>query len=277
MPTIDVNGATIAYTDTGAPPGRPDAATAVFGHGLLFSGWMFHRQIAALRERYRCVTIDWRGQGDTPAAARGYDMDTLTQDAVALIGNLDVAPVHWVGLSMGGFVGMRIGARHPDLLRSLTLLDTSADPEDPAKIRQYRLLALVYRLVGAKPLLGRVRPIMFGPTFLADPANRAVLDEWAARLRACDPAGVRKAILAVCDRRPIADELGMITVPTLVAVGDDDVATPPAKAERLAALIRGAELVRIADSGHSSTVEQPAAVTDLLGAFLATIEPLRRP
>lgn len=277
MPTIDVNGATIAYTDTGAPPGRPDAATAVFGHGLLFSGWMFHRQIAALRERYRCVTIDWRGQGDTPAAARGYDMDTLTQDAVALIGNLDVAPVHWVGLSMGGFVGMRIGARHPDLLRSLTLLDTSADPEDPAKISQYRLLALVYRLVGAKPLLGRVRPIMFGPTFLADPANRAVLDEWAARLRACDPAGVRKAILAVCDRRPIADELGMITVPTLVAVGDDDVATPPAKAERLAALIRGAELVRIADSGHSSTVEQPAAVTDLLGAFLATIEPLRRP
>lgn len=277
MPTIDVNGATIAYTDTGAPPGRPDAATAVFGHGLLFSGWMFHRQIAALRERYRCVTIDWRGQGDTPAAARGYDMDTLTQDAVALIGSLDVAPVHWVGLSMGGFVGMRIGARHPDLLRSLTLLDTSADPEDPAKIRQYRLLALVYRLVGAKPLLGRVRPIMFGPTFLADPANRAVLDEWAARLRACDPAGVRKAILAVCDRRPIADELGMITVPTLVAVGDDDVATPPAKAERLAALIRGAELVRIADSGHSSTVEQPAAVTDLLGAFLATIEPLRRP
>lgn len=277
MPTIDVNGATIAYTDTGAPPGRPDAATAVFGHGLLFSGWMFHRQIAALRERYRCVTIDWRGQGDTPAAARGYDMDTLTQDAVALIGSLDVAPVHWVGLSMGGFVGMRIGARHPDLLRSLTLLDTSADPEDPAKISQYRLLALVYRLVGAKPLLGRVRPIMFGPTFLADPANRAVLDEWAARLRACDPAGVRKAILAVCDRRPIADELGMITVPTLVAVGDDDVATPPAKAERLAALIRGAELVRIADSGHSSTVEQPAAVTDLLGAFLATIEPLRRP
>jgi 3-oxoadipate enol-lactonase len=69
MPTISVNGATIAYSDTGAPDGRPDAPTIVFGHGLLFSGWVFHPQIAVMREQYRCVTIDWRGQGDTPATA----------------------------------------------------------------------------------------------------------------------------------------------------------------------------------------------------------------
>jgi 3-oxoadipate enol-lactonase len=43
-------------------------------------------------------------------------MDTLTEDAVALIGLLDVAPVHYVGLSMGGFVGLRIAARRGELL-----------------------------------------------------------------------------------------------------------------------------------------------------------------
>src|SRR5262245_30544489 len=126
MPTLKTDGATVAYTDTGAPPDHPDARTIVFGHGLLFSGWMLRDQIADLRDTFRCVTIDWRGQGETPAATSGYDMDTLAADARALIEHLDVGPVHYAGLSMGGFVGQRLAARHPELIRSLTLLDTSA-------------------------------------------------------------------------------------------------------------------------------------------------------
>src|SRR4051794_6302530 len=119
MAILQVNGVPIAYTDSGAPADRPDAATIVFGHGLLFSGWQFHEQIEALNDRYRCVTVDWRGQGDTPPTADGYDMDTLTGDAIGLIEQLGVAPVHYVGLSMGGFVGQRIAARRGELLRTL--------------------------------------------------------------------------------------------------------------------------------------------------------------
>jgi pimeloyl-ACP methyl ester carboxylesterase len=268
MPILTANGARIAYTDTGPPPARPDAPTVIFGHGLLFSGWMFHHQVQALRERYRCVTVDWRGQGDTPATPDGYDMDTLTADAVGVIRALGVAPVHWVGLSMGGFVGMRLAARHGEVLRSLALLDTSAGPEDPDKISRYRLLALAYRLVGIRPIRGQVEPIMFGPTLRADPAGRAVIDEWATRLSRCDRAGMRRAILGVCDRAPIEGELDAITVPTLVAVGDDDVATPPAKARRIVEAIPDATLSGIPHSGHSCAIEQPDTVTTLLGDFL---------
>src|SRR5262245_8514505 len=91
-------GATVAYRDCGVPADRPDAPTIVFGHGLLFGGWMFRPQVQALSAQYRCVTIDWRGQGDTPASEAGYDMDSLTGDVVALIEHLGVAPVHYVGL-----------------------------------------------------------------------------------------------------------------------------------------------------------------------------------
>jgi pimeloyl-ACP methyl ester carboxylesterase len=66
VPTVTVNGATVAYSDTGLPQDKPDAPTIVFGHGLLFSKWMFSAQIAVLRSDYRCVALDWRGQGDTP-------------------------------------------------------------------------------------------------------------------------------------------------------------------------------------------------------------------
>ncbi|HVW41239.1 MAG TPA: alpha/beta fold hydrolase [Amycolatopsis sp.] len=260
VPTMKVNGATIAYTDTG--PGA--AETVLFGHGLLFGGWMFGAQIEALRDRYRCVTIDWRGQGDSPPAAGGYDMDTLTGDAVELIKALGLAPVHWVGLSMGGFVGQRIAARHGELLRSLTLLDTSARPENPAKARDYKRLALIQRLIGIKPILSRVRPSLFGPAAPAD-----AVGEWTRRIVRADRAAVRRAVLGVAGRQPVLDEIGRITVPTLVVVGADDRATPPPESERMAAAIPGARLEVVANCGHSCTLEQPAAITGLLRSFLA--------
>ena len=161
MPTFARGSATIAYSDTGAPPERADAPAVFFGHALLFSGWMFHPQIAAPKSQYRCVAIDWRGQGDSPAANDGYDMDTLTDDAVALIESLRVAPVHFVGLSMGGFVGQRIDARRPELIRTLTLLDTSAGPQRDAT--KFKLLSTVFRVTGIGVLRKTVLPMVFAP------------------------------------------------------------------------------------------------------------------
>lgn len=268
---LDVAGARIHYTDTGAPPGRPDAATVVFGHGLLFSGWMFHPQVAALCSSYRCVTIDWRGQGESPAARRGYDMDTLTGDAVAVIESLDVGPVHYAGLSMGGFVGQRLAARHGHLLRSLTLLDTSPDREPLLSAVQDVAMAVVYPLIGIRPLVPAVLPIMFGPTMRADPAGEPVIAGFRSRLAACNRLGIMKAVLGVALRKPVYAELDRIAVPTLVIVGADDRPTPVAKARRIADRVPGARLEIVADSGHSSTVEQPARVNALLEQFLATV------
>lgn len=268
MTLIEANGVQVKVHDTGAPAGRPDAPAVVFGHGLLFSGHMFDAQVARLRSSYRCVTIDWRGQGQTPATSDGYDMDTLFADAAAVIERLDAGPVHYVGLSMGGFVGMRLAARRPELLRTLTLLDTSAGPEDPDKVKQYRLLASIYRWVGMKPLEGKVKPLMFGPAFLASPGADRAVARWKSVLAGADRGGMKKAIHGVTDRLPIADELSAITVPTLIVVGEDDVATPVHKSETIAAGISGSTLRTVPDCGHSSTVEQPEILADLIEEFL---------
>jgi 3-oxoadipate enol-lactonase len=272
MPTIDVPGATVAYRDTGVPAGVPDAPTVVFGHGLLFGGWMFRSQVAALQERYRCVTIDWRGQGESPAARAGYDMDSLTADAVALITRLGTGPVHWVGLSMGGFVGQRLAARHGELIRSLTLLDTSAEAEEPAKVRERRQMALFQLVFGMGPLLGKVKPLLFGPGFLADPGSDELIGEWIRRLGETRRTAVRKAVLGVAERMPVAAELGRITAPTLVVVGADDRATPPEHSRRIASAIPGARLSIVPDCGHSSTLEQPGVLGDLLTEFLSEVD-----
>jgi 3-oxoadipate enol-lactonase len=272
MPTIDVRGRVIGYTDSGAPAGNPGAPAVVFGHGLLFGGWMFRPQIETLREHYRCVTVDWRGQGETPATRAGYDMDTLTGDAAELIAALGLGPVHWVGLSMGGFVGQRLAARHGELLRSLTLLDTSADAEMPARARERVRLAWFQVFFGIRPVLGQIRPLLFGPAFLMNPASADVIAEWWRRLRGSSRSAIRKAVIGVARRAALDGEIGRITLPTLVVVGADDRATPPAHAERIAALIPGARLRVVADCGHSSTLEQPAVVSTLLAEFLAAVD-----
>jgi 3-oxoadipate enol-lactonase len=268
MRLLEVNGAQVFVEDTGPPPGRPDAEAVVFGHGVLFSGKSFDAQVSRLRDRYRCVAVDFRGQGLSPAAESGYDMDSLTDDVVAVIDQLGLGRVHFVGLSMGGFVGMRLAARHPELVRSLVLLDTSSGPEPSANVPRYKLLAAIYSWFGIRPVRKPVEKIMFGPTYLADPRSKGEIEAWVEELSGLDRTGVKKAIYGVIERDPIHPEIGRITTPTLVAVGSDDVATTRDKSEAIAAAIPGSRLEVIADAGHSSSIEQPEAVSDLVETFL---------
>ena len=78
---------------------------------------------------------------------------------------------------------------------------------------------------------------------------------WKARLSA-NRRDIWRAVNGVIEREGVYDELASITVPTLIVVGDEDVATVPAKAERIHAAIRGSTLVRIPGAGHSSSVER---------------------
>src|SRR5262249_49737778 len=83
-----------------------------------------------------------------------------------------------------------------------------------------------------------------------------------------------RAVNGVVDRAPIHGELGRIRAPTLVVVGEEDMATVPEKSERIAAAIAGARLGRLPRGGHSSTVEEPAAATAAIEDFLATLPPV---
>lgn len=265
MPTFRRGHTTIAYTDTGAPGGRDDAPVVVFAHGLLFSGWMFQHQVAHLRDRYRCVTIDFRGQGDSPRALGGYDMDTLTVDVAELLRHLRIPVVNFVGLSMGGFVGIRLAARNPESVHTLTLLDTAATAEEPANRSRYKTLARVYRVAGIRPLRSRIAPIMLAERNLSAPW----VDEWMSILERTDRAGLVHAIDSVADRDPCEDEAVRIIAPTLVAVGAEDVATPLEKSRRLVELIATTSYHEIPGAGHSPTMERPNEVNAILEAFLS--------
>lgn len=265
MPHVEVNGTSLYYEDTG--PGST-GKTIAFSHGLLWGTELFAPQVAALRERYRCIAWDHRGQGRSgPEYRHTIPMELVWQDAVALLDHLGVTQTHLAGLSMGGFVAMRIAARRPALVDKLVLLETSADPEPIENVARYRLLSKVYRAFGGRPIAGKVAPIMMGKSIIADPSRKAEVAGFVKLMtRRRD---VWKAVNGVIDRAGLAPwELAQIRAPTLVVVGDEDTATPLAKAEALVAAIAGAKLAVIPRAGHSSTVEEPTEVTRQLTQFL---------
>jgi pimeloyl-ACP methyl ester carboxylesterase len=266
MPTIDVNGTTLYYEDTG--PGST-GETIVFSHGLLWNTSLFAPQIAALRDRYRCIAWDHRGQGKSAADHRHtIGIELVWQDACALLDALQVKPVHFAGLSMGGFVAMRVGARRPDLVRSLILLETSMDPEPEERLPRYRLLTTIYRTLGPGVIRGQAGPIMFGSTILADKSRKAELAGYIKTITT--RRDVWKAVNGVMYRAGIGmDEMRRIRTPTVVIVGDEDQPTPIDKAQRIVAAIEGARLVTIPHAGHSAPVEQADAVTRAIEGFLA--------
>lgn len=265
MPTIDVNGTSLYYEDTG--PGST-GETIVFSHGLLWGTELFAPQIEALRGRYRCIAWDHRGQGQSAGDHRNcIGMELVWADAVGLLDKLRAGRVHFVGLSMGGFVGLRMAARRPDLVHKLVIMESSAEPEPRENIGRYRLLAAASRILGLGALSSRVAPIMLGRTILGDRARKADVTRFNGIM--ARRKDIWRAVNGVIDRAGVESELPRITAPTLVIVGDEDVATPRAKSERMVAGIARARLVTVPRAGHSSTVEEPVAVTTALAQFLS--------
>lgn len=260
---MKVGGADLHVEDSG---GRGPAI--VFSHGLLWSASMWRFQVAAFRDRYRCIAYDHRGQGKSEVTPSGYDMDTLAGDAAALIEQLGAAPAHFVGLSMGGFVGMRLAARRPELVRSLALMETASDGEPWRTAPKYAAMSFLTRFFGVGPFVPAVLKIMFAAPFREDPARAQLRAGLEKELRGNDLTGLRRAVSGVIRRKPVAaEELARIRAPTLVVSGELDSAVVPARSRRTAAQIPGAKFVTLPRAGHSSSLEEPEAVNRALREF----------
>lgn len=272
MPLLDVNGASLFYQDTQQQDPPRDRPAILFSHGLLWSGEMFSEQIAALRGQHRCVSYDHRGQGKSPQSQTPFDMETLYLDAVTIIEKLQLGPVHFVGLSMGGFVGMRLAARRPDLVRSLSLLETAADPEPWPNIPKYKALSFLAGVFGFRSMVRPIMRIMFGSAFLQDPGRTTLRKQMEDHLAALRHEPTEEALASVIQRKPILPELGRISAPTLVVHGEEDRAIVLPRAKQMAAAIKSARFVVVPRAGHTSSVEEPALVTDALRTFFTQLQ-----
>jgi len=255
--TARVNGTELRVEEVGA-----GAETVVFSPALFTNRGMFDPLIDALRDDYRCIRYDHRGQGDSGFGARQTSSDLLATeglyaDAVALLDELHVESCHWVGASIGGHVGMRLAARHPERVRSLVLIGPAMHPLSKANLRQIDVFAWAIR---ASNLLGR-----FGGGMRRTMADRITRNMFGATSRAVFgfPENTRGM-------------LAQIQAPTLLVAGDNPpTGVEPANANvedrEIQQAIPGSRLVIIPGAGHMVLVEEPRAATAAITEFIRTV------
>lgn len=211
---------------------------------------------------FRVVRHDHRGHGGSPVPPGPYTMDELGADALALLDRLGAARVHWVGLSLGGMVGMWLAQQAPERLDRLVLCCTSAKL-GPRTVWEERIASVRAEgtVVQAAPAVRRwftegFRDVRPEAVTLAEQMVTGTSDEGYA------------ACCAAIRDMDLTAGLPSITAPTLVIAGAQDQATPPEHAERIVAAVPGARLEVLDPGAHLIAVERSTRVTDLITEHL---------
>ena len=266
MPKLHVNGVQLHYEEYGS-----GNETIVFAHGYLMSHKMFAAQINALKDRYRIIAYDHRCHGESEVVKTPFGMYDLVDDGAALIDKLVGGPVHFMGMSTGGYVGVRLMVNRPELLKSVVLMDTSAESESAESLKQYNLLLTVVRYLGVRPVFSKAIAILMGEKFRTDPARKTEYQMWRRYIMGLNKTGLYQFGRAIFDRDSVHEHMSSIDIPTLMVVGDKDIPTPPEKARRLANTLPNAQLVLVPDAGHTAPTEEPAFVNAAIEKFLANL------
>ena len=256
---IKANGIQINYDVEG------DGPWLVMSHSLACDVRMWDEQLQALKGKYRVLRFDTRGHGGSDAPDGAYTLDMLADDLHGLLQALKIERPHFVGLSMGGMIGMTYALKHPGALRSLVLCDTSSRiPPEALPVWQERIQTVTAK--GMEPMVEPTLKRWFTEPFLT--RRPPVIERVAGMIRSTPPKGY----IGCCQAIPkinLTDRLGAIKGPVQVIVGEQDAGTPVAMSEAIQQAIPGSELVVLPSASHLSNLEQPEAFNRALSAFLA--------
>lgn len=227
---------------------------------------MWQRQLPALVEAYRVLVYDHRGHGQSTAGDRDtvWTMDLLVADVIGLMDTLDIDTAAFVGLSLGGALGLGLALAHPERLSRLVCCSARADA--PAAYRDlWRDRACSVSRDGITSVVGPTLERWF-----TDDAHRLrpdVVAEATAMLTATSPEGYIGAATALTTL-DYFDRLGGIDVPTLFLAGERDAAISPDVMRGMSEKTPGSRFVSIADAAHLTNMERPAAFNEELATWL---------
>jgi 3-oxoadipate enol-lactonase len=183
-----------------------------------------------------------------------------------LLDSLGIAETHFVGVSMGGLIGMTVALAHPERITSLALCDTTACYGPGVRPMWQDRLRVAESEGMTATLVDRTMAIWFTEAFRARRPD--VVERIAAMLRATDPHGYAAAIRAI-GFVDLSERIGAIRCPTLVVVGEQDPGTPPVMARVIHDRIAGSRLLVLPGAMHCAVVEAADRFQAALLAFLA--------
>jgi 3-oxoadipate enol-lactonase len=243
--------------------GSDRAPVLLMGPSLGTGVEMWDRQLT-LADQYRLIRFDHRGHGASPVPPGPYEIADFGGDVLALLDSLGVERASYAGVSLGGMVGMWLGAHAPDRIERLVLICTAAHMPPPSAWRERA--SAVLHAGSTEPVADAVVDRWLTPAYAAEhPETRA---ELRAMLTATDAHGYAWCCGAI-ERMDLRGELARIERPTLVISGAEDQATPVEKQAEIAAAIPAARHEIVAHAAHIAAVEQAGAVNRLIREHLS--------
>ncbi|MGE5536392.1 MAG: 3-oxoadipate enol-lactonase [Acidobacteriota bacterium] len=257
MPIIDADGCPINVQIDGPE----NAPVLMLSNSLGTNLHMWDAQVPEFTKHFRVVRYDRRGHGKSGVPKGPYSMERFGRDVLAIIDALKVDKINWCGLSMGGMVGMWLGANASNRLNKMVLSNTNCHYPDKSpwadRIR-------TVREKGLASFVGLNMERWFTKAFRD--SNAAEIARLTEMFVATNPEGYIGCVEAIRDMDH-RDLLPKIKVPTLIIAGKDDPATTVAQAEYLRDHIPGAKMVVI-NAAHISNIERPQEYAKAVLDFL---------
>lgn len=254
MPHILANGIRQFYLREG-DPARP---WLVLAHPVGFDHRLWDGIVPLLLPHWQVLRYDLRGHGGTEATPGAYSVEQLAADALLLTCELGIERFAFCGVSLGGLVGLWLGAQHAQVLTHLAVCNLSARLPLPRE-EWDRRIALA-RTEGLAGFADGIRERMFSAAYRASgaPLFSTLMDGFLAMDRNAYASAL--AALRDADLRPL---LGRVKVPTLVMGGEEDLAVPRDHLVSIAQGVPGAQF-HLLPGGHLSPVEAPGQVCEAL-------------
>jgi len=266
MPTARIGDIHIHYDTRGQ--GEP----LLLIMGYRGSGWMWGEEFISLLARsFQVIYFDNRGTGLSDKPDTLYTIPIMADDAAGLLRHLGIRQAYIFGVSMGGMIAQELVLRHPQMVRRLVLGCTSCGGPQAFLASLEVLAKLIHPPdLTLEEAVRRQWTVMFSPKFLETQQDFLEMLTQRALFHPAPPHTSLRHLMAL-QRFNTYGRLGMITTPTLVITGADDVIVPPANSLLLATRIHGAYLEMLKHTGHGFFWEVSEDVVTLLHQFFHAI------
>jgi pimeloyl-ACP methyl ester carboxylesterase len=236
--------------------------------GFAAGAWIWSKHVAPLSTKFRLVTFDPRGVGQSSFESQQLTMRLLADDTAALLHHLGIAQAHILGVSFGGFVAQEFALAYPEMTRTLSLCCTGfGGPNHVAPSLETLTAVLSTDGFNTEARIRRNLLPAFSPDFVRNHPDEI---EEVIKLRLANPV-VEEAYRSQLKAGVGFDaesRVGAIKAPTLVLSGDADAIVPVQNSRNLAARIPGAQLQLIEGGGHLFFIEQPDEFNRIVAEFL---------
>ena len=263
MAIFEYKGQNIYYQIDGK--GKP----IILLNGIMMTTASREFVIPPLKKTNQIIRLDLLDQGQSAKQTKGYSIEDQADLVYAFIKHLDLKEVNIVGISYGGYTGLTLASKYPDLVDRLIIFNSAADVDNRDK-EMFKQFSHVATLNDPYAFYLTTIPIFYGPTFYKEKT------EWMRQreqllvnfFESRDYRMSVKRLAESCLTHDVRDKLHKIKAATLIVNGGEDYLIPYPKQELLHSSIKDSVMVAMAKTGHVSIYENPVLFISLIYGFM---------